>query len=166
LEEVECEEIERVGLLDLELPRDGFVADPHPSRLPSNESAPSSISCSPATAATATTATSAHSVQELLDHYVFPSLASATPHIVTSSKKVTTLDLPLFIEFCRRCFTEKEGRELFLQALDDRRGRNSELLREQYDRMKIAMKVPPHPTSLLFSTGTRSSWTNAKSLEM
>jgi hypothetical protein len=178
LAEVECEEIERVGLLDLELPRDGLVEDPitrlsvskkshdnehfppneslhshsqpQPQPLPKSTSSISSTP-SPITAATmmnvaTAAAASVTSVQELLDHYLFPSLA--TPHASSSSsasssstKKMTILDQPLFIEFCRRCFAEKDGRELFLQALDDRRGRNSELLKEQYERMKIAMKV-------------------------
>lgn len=150
-----------MGLLDLELPRDGFIEDPiktheqpdsHIGRFPSTESAHSQTkSVSSMTSSPITTAIARiNSVQELLDHYIFPSLATTTH--TSSLKKSMTLDHPLFVEFCRRCFAEKEGREFFLQALDDRRGRNSELLKEQYERMKIAMKVSSVSLSVLNSS--------------
>jgi hypothetical protein len=136
------EEIERIGLLE-STPVCATIEDPistdQPAPVLSEDYHPShtdpSSSSSPSSPLEKTPLSSVASVQELLDLYIFPSLLI--------SERKSHLDLSTLLDLCRNCFSAKEGRELFLQSLDDRRGRNSELTIEQYERMKIAMKVPP-----------------------
>ena len=84
------------------------------------------------------------SVKDLLDLYIFPSQSTISiPPTSSHSQQVTNelLHQQHFSELCRRCFTEKDAREIFLQTLDEKRGRNALLTKEQYDKMKVAMKV-------------------------
>lgn len=80
------------------------------------------------------------SVKDLLDCYIF------SPSPLNSNEKNQNQNQQnqqhhQFTELCRKCFNEKDAREIFLQTLDEKRGRNSLLTQEQYDKMKTAMKV-------------------------
>jgi hypothetical protein len=135
-EEVESEETERIGLLDSPPvdAEDPILTDQLRERITPvitpQPTPPPSLSMTPLEKLNISSVTS---VQELLDQYVFPS--------VLITQRATPIDQTTLIDLCRKCFSDKEGRELFLQSLDDHRGRNSELMLEQYERMKIAMKV-------------------------
>ncbi len=80
------------------------------------------------------------SVREILEHYIFPQSWTFDP---AKKSRISdhTLDAYSYIELCRNCFAEREGRDLFLQALDDKRGRDAELTKDQYEKMKTTMKI-------------------------
>lgn len=69
-------------------------------------------------------------VNELLDSHIF--ISSSEP------SEISVSDLE---ELCGRAFSDQHGMDLFLQILDEKRGRCSELTLIGFHNMKMAMKV-------------------------
>jgi hypothetical protein len=97
-------------------------------------------------------------ITELVESHIF--YDSSTSNTDTSPPDVE--------ELCARAFSDHYGMDLFLQILDEKRGRCAELEKQGFKNMKIAMKVSaaqmdwPH---LLFlpHCPNRFSWTSVRS---
>jgi hypothetical protein len=78
-------------------------------------------------------------ITELIDSHVFCDHSLKRP----SSPPQDPSDISLLgiHEICHRAFADAYGMDLFLQVLDEKRGRSAELDRVGFHNMKIAMKV-------------------------
>ena len=77
-------------------------------------------------------------VMELIDQYVF---VEAENEAKKSYDQGCDLDRDAISAICDKAFVDAVGRDMFLQILDDKRGRNAVLGERSFDAMAIAMKV-------------------------